>query len=396
VKHRILFVDDEPMVLQGLQRMLRPMREEWDMVFVAGGEQALATLAESDFDVVVTDMRMPGMNGAQLLREVMASHPAVVRLVLSGFADKELVAQCLGVAHQYISKPCDAEQLKAMIRNACLLGGSHVTQAVRQLLGTVDSLPVMPQAYVALEQALAREGVGAQELGDIIQQDMSMTAKVLKIVNSSFYGLRRTISSPQEAVAYLGTDTIKVLVLANAIFERAHPLATRNLSLNDLWEHTLTVARGAKAIAQLEGASPEVCEQTFVGGILADVGILVLASNVPAGYDRAAAVVLEERVLLTTAEMEEFGITHAEVGAYLLGLWGIPAPVLKIVGMHHRPHLIREAGFLPELAIYAADVLAGEAGGSDLFRTGWFDEVALARLGFLDRVEPWRKAVSSL
>jgi HD-like signal output (HDOD) protein len=395
MKHRILFVDDEPMVLQGLQRMLRPMREEWDMVFVDGGEKALATLGEGAFDVVVTDMRMPGMNGAQLLHEVMSRYPTVVRLVLSGFADKELVAQCLGVAHQYISKPCDAEQLKAMIRNACVLGGGHVTQAVRKILGTIDRLPSLPQAYVQLEKALAREGAGSEELGNIIRQDMGMTAKILKIVNSSFFGLRRTIATPQEAVAYLGTETIKVLVLGNAIFELAQPLATRHLTLDDLWEHTLTVARGARAIAQLEGASPEVCEQTFVGGILSDVGILVLAANVPEAYDRAASIVLEEKVLLTTAELEEFGITHAEVGAYLLGLWGIPAPVLKLVGMHHRPHLIREAGFLPELAVYAADVLAGEAGGNPLFRTGWFDEVALARLGYLERVGPWREAFSS-
>lgn len=393
MKHRILFVDDEPMVLQGLQRMLRPMREEWEMVFVDGGEKALATMAESEFDVVVTDMRMPGMNGAQLLTEVMRRFPVTVRLVLSGHADKDLVAQCLGVAHQYISKPCDAEQLKSMIRNACLIGGIHVTRQVKQVLGSIDSLPSLPQVYLQLEKALGQEGTSMQELGDIIQQDMAMTAKILKIVNSAFFGLRRTIGTPHEAVSYLGTDTIKVLVLANSIFERADPLRTKHLSLDGLWRHSMAVAHGAKAIAQLEGASRERCEQIFVGGILEDVGILVLAANFPEAYDRASTLVLEERVLIPTAELEEFGLTHAEVGTYLLGLWGIPAPILKIVGMHHRPHLIKEEGLAPELAVYAADILVGETGGEALFRSGWFDNVAMTRLGFQDRIEPWRVAV---
>lgn len=341
-------------------------------------------------------MRMPQMNGAQLLKEVMLRFPLAVRLVLSGHADSDLVAQCLGVAHQYISKPCDAEQLKSMIRNACLIGGGHVTLKVKQLLGSIDRLPSMPQVYLQLEKALASEATSSEELGDIIQTDMGMTAKILKIVNSAFFGLRRTVSSPHEAVVYLGTDTIKVLVLANSIFQSAEPLGTSCLNLNDLWRHSLTVAQGAKRIAELEKASREVREQTLVGGILQDVGILVLASNFPEAYDRAAAIALAEKLLIPTVEQEEFGVTHAEVGTYLLGLWGIPAPVLKIVGMHHRPQLIREPGFVPEVAVYAADVLAGERGGNPLFRTGWFDHQAMVRLGCEDKLPLWREALLAL
>ena len=229
-KKRILFVDDEPMILQGLQRMLRPMREQWEMTFVEGGENALAAMAGTAFDVIVTDMRMPVMNGAQLLKEVRDRYPRTVRLILSGHADKELVTQCLGVAHQYISKPCDPEQLKTMIRNACLIGGDLVTDQVKEILGSIDRLPTVPAVFQELEQALADPDVDARRLGQIIEQDPGMTAKILKIVNSAFFALRRSISSPFEAVTYLGIDTIKGLVLVNSIFERAEPLGTRHLS----------------------------------------------------------------------------------------------------------------------------------------------------------------------
>jgi HD-like signal output (HDOD) protein len=393
MKKRILFVDDEPMILQGLQRMLRPLRDEWDMVFVDGGEKALAAMAESTFDVVVTDMRMPVMNGAQLLTEIRKRHPSTVRLILSGHADKDLVSQCLGVAHQYISKPCDPEQLKTMIHNACLIGGDRVTDPIKDALGSIDRLPTMPAVFRNLEAALAEPNVSANRLGGIIEQDMGMTAKILKIVNSAFFGLRRSISSPSEAVTYLGIDTIKGLVLVNSIFERAEPLGTRHLAMEDLWRHSLDTATAAKAIALAQGLSRAQAEEVFVAGVLEDLGILVLASNFPQAYDRAIESLLAEKALLTTVEQQEFAVTHAEVGAYLLGLWGIPAPVLDIVSMHHTPHLITDPGISQVLAVYAADILVGELGGNPIFRTGGFDLTTLDRLGLADRVEPWRTAV---
>jgi HD-like signal output (HDOD) protein len=394
MKKTILFVDDEPMILQGLQRMLRPMRDEWDMTFVGGGEEALAAMAAAPFDVVVSDMRMPRMNGAELLTEVRRRHPKTVRMILSGHADKELVAQCVGVAHQYVSKPCDPEQLKAMIRNACLIGGDRVTDKVKQLLGSIDHLPSMPEAFRELQQALGDPEVSSQRLSEIIQQDPGMTAKLLKIVNSAFFGLRRTISSTHEAVTYLGQETIKGLVLANAIFERAEPLATRGLSLDDLWRHTLATATAAKRIALDQGVSPEQAEDIFVGGILEDVGVLVLASNFPEAYDRALDILRQEEVALATVEVEEFAMTHAEVGAYLLGLWGIPAPIVRIVSLHHSPHLLT-GGFGPELAVYLADHMVGEQGGNPAFRTGHLDMISLARLGLVDRLDHWRQLVQA-
>src|SRR5262245_37814840 len=98
---KILFVDDEPNVLQGLERMLRSMRHEWEMQFAMSGPAALERLAEQTFDVIVSDMRMPGMTGAQLLTEVSQRHPHIVRIILSGQADQEDILRSVGPTHQY-------------------------------------------------------------------------------------------------------------------------------------------------------------------------------------------------------------------------------------------------------------------------------------------------------
>ncbi len=393
IKQHILFVDDEPMVLQGLQRLLRPFRLEWDMAFVEGAQQALDHLATYPCDVIVTDMRMPGMNGVELLKEVMRRHPAIVRIVLSGHADQELVSQCVGSAHQYISKPCDPDQLKALIRNACILSGRLVDEEVRKVIGAIDQLPTIPELYLKLKSALQSEGVESRALGDIIQCDIGMTAKILKVVNSSFFGLRRVISTPHDAVNYLGIDTIRTLVLTNSIFEELKPFKTQNLTLNDLWHHSMSVAGAAKAIAQIEKLESTDVEQASVGGILHDVGILILASNFPYIYDKVAELVEEENISVVTAEQEFFGVTHAEIGAYLLGLWGLPSEILNIVSLHHRVHLQDEKRVTPLIAVHAADVLCGIHEQYPLFKTGRLNQEALERSGMWGRRETWEPLV---
>lgn len=390
---RILFVDDEPMVLQGLQRVLRSFRSDWDMVFVESAQEALGKLEELPFDVIVTDMRMPGMNGADLLKEVVRRYPSMVRIVLSGHADKELVSQCVGVAHQYISKPCDPAELKALIRNACVLSGRMVDDDVRKIIGAIDSLPSVPELYLRLKAALNQEEVDPRTLGAIIQLDIGMTAKILKLVNSAFFGLRRVISNAQDAVTYLGIDTIKTLVLSNAIFEQSKPFQTKLFNISDLWHHSMTVAAGAKAIARAEGMERALIEEAFVSGILHDVGVLILAANFPKEYDQVASLVTTEKVMIPTAEQEFFGVTHAEVGAYLLGLWGLPSPILNIVSLHHRAHLQDEGRVTSLIAVHAADVLCGIQDHHPLFETGRLDSLAIERAGLDGHLEAWTALV---
>ena len=394
MKQRILFVDDEPNVLSGLQRMLRPMREEWDMVFAESGANALEEMARGPFDVIISDMRMPGMNGAELLREAMRRYPATVRIVLSGHADRELVNQCVGIAHQYISKPCDPGQLKSLIQNATFLGGKLVDDGVKRVVGSIESLPSAPGLFLALEKALKAEDVSMQALAEIIQQDMGMTAKVLKLVNSSFFGLRRTIDNVQEALVYLGIDTIKGLVLVNGIFENAHPLAIRAFTLNDLWHHSLHVAEGAKKLAKAEGLERKLQEEAFVGGVLHDIGILVLATHFPQQYERVTELVQSEHIGIPVAEQWEFGVTHAEIGAYLLGLWGIPASILRIVSLHHRPRKAQEGTFSPLLAVHLADVFSASLHGHPLLETSSLDVQMLEEHGFTPNLDRWRACLS--
>jgi HD-like signal output (HDOD) protein len=390
MKNRILFVDDESLVLLGLQRMLRPMRNDWDMDFVTSGALALERMAQAPFDVVVADMRMPGMSGAELLNEVMKLHPQTVRLILSGHADEDLVIKCVGITHQYLSKPCDPEALKLAVSRASRMGASLDNPRMKQLIGRIDRLPSIPSLYVEMVNKLQDPEVVLEDLAAIMAKDIAMTAKVLKLVNSAFFGLPREINSASEAVGYLGMNTLKTLVLTIHAFIQFENLPPGGFSLERLWNHSLDVAAAARQIAEAEGVKSAVIEEAFVAGMLHDIGQLVLAANLPAQYGAVMEQACARRTPLETVEAEMLGATHAEVGGYLLGLWGLPVTIVEAIALHHQPRLSTGSDFSALTAVHAAESL-GQPPSDTPTSPDDVDLQYLDSLGMSGHVESWRQ-----
>ena len=376
---RILFVDDEPNVLEGLQRMLRPMRHEWQMAFAVGGERALEILRAHHVDVVVSDMRMPGINGAQLLTEVMRHYPHIVRIILSGYADEELTLKSVGLAHQYLSKPCDAETIKSTVSRACALRDLLTNESLQLLVSQMQSLPSLPSLYAELVEQLQSPDSSVKKVGEIISQDLGMTAKILQLVNSAFFGVRRHISNPAEAVGLLGLDTVMTLAMTIQVFSQFKHDEKSGFSPNTLWFHSLRVGMLAKRIAQSENQDSEVIKDAFTAGLLHDTGHLVLASNLPKHYSQALMLTKTEGLSQEEAERQVFGATHAEVGAYLFGLWGLPNPIIETVAFHHHPGRCLAHQFTALTAVHVGNALEHEIQASHLERLNFgFGEVNIS------------------
>lgn len=393
MKKKILFVDDETLILQGLQRMLRPMRHEWDMEFVEGGVQALECMARSPFDVIVSDMRMPGMNGAQLLGEVMKRHPQTIRLILSGHADKDLILKCVGSTHQFLAKPCDPEALKATVHRASVVESAVESEKIKKLVSRMDRIPSIPSLYTEIVESLQDPEVTLEAVGGIIAKDIAMTAKILKLVNSAFFGLRRQVSRPAEAANYLGLDTIRSLVLSINAFSQFESMQFRRFSIESLWSHSLDTAAAAKLIAQLEHADQKVADEAFVAGMLHDVGKLVLAANFPEQFMQVIDLLKEGETDSCGAEQQVFGVNHAGVGGYLLGLWGLPVPIVEAIALHHKPGQSRERSFSPLAAVHAADGLVHQDQATGIHSPyGVMDDLYMAELGLTGRYKSWQAA----
>ena len=354
---RVLFVDDEIHVLDGLQNLLRKQRHVWDMVFALDGPSALAELEKTPFNVIVSDMRMPGMDGATLLEKVKDRYPSVARIVLSGHAEQEAVVRALPVAHQFLSKPCDADVLRDVIERTCNLQALLRDDAVRQIVGRLDKLPSVPQSYVELTQATTRANVSLAEIAGIIERDPAMSAKVLQLVNSAYFGLARPTMSIQHAVMCLGVELIKGLALTTPVFAIAQSAPKAGLSLDHLQKASVLTARLARRIvidqAQGEGA--------FTAGVVHDIGKIILALALPDRFAAALRAARESGQPFHAIERDALGVTHAEVGAYLLGAWGLPFPIVEAVAFHHTPRLVTAGARDLVAAVHVAGALIDRA-----------------------------------
>ena len=356
-KISILFVDDEPRILQGLRRMLHGMRSEWKMSYAVGGREALDMMRESTFDVIVTDMRMPDMDGAALLNEVVSIYPDTIRIVLSGQADKDLILQTVKPAHQYLSKPCEPDKLKSTIYRTCVLRDLLNGKKIKRLISRMHNLPSVPALYTRIMEEVRSSDPSLKKVGRIIEQDIGMSAKILQLVNSAFFGLPREILHPSQAVTLLGIDLIKSLVLSIQVFSAFNGKVPGHFRINELWEHSSAVGRSARTIAKSMKLDNQEADHAFISGLLHDVGKLVLASNLPDEYSTVLQKAETDNKTLSDVEFQIFETTHAQIGAYLMGLWGLPGNVVETIAHHHRPSESPVKGFNALSAVHIANTL---------------------------------------
>lgn len=389
-RHKILFVDDDPHILQGLQRMLHSMRHEWEMEFVDGGEKALSLIREEPIDVLVTDMKMPGMDGIQLLTEVRKQFPQVIRIVLSGYSDYQMILMSVPLAHQFLTKPCDPKSLVSAVNRAGSLRDVLAEAGLKKLVAQVSSLPSLPTLYVELEKAVNDERTNLNNIAEIISLDMGMTAKVMQIANSAFFGLQRKVSTPEEAVLLIGIKTLQALILSTHIFSQFKNTARFRPFLEALWCHSQATAGLAKSIAKQAKGDKTTKEYASTAGLLHDCGELILADNFPDEYDRVLALTGRERMPLWQAEEKIFGAHHGSIGAYLLGIWGLPNPIIEALAFHHRPNSFLQEGFNILTAVHVADALEAENDTIENPVNG-VDETYLKELSLIHHLPEWRR-----
>ncbi|MEQ1604115.1 MAG: response regulator [Pyrinomonadaceae bacterium] len=384
----VLFVDDEPNILSALQRMLRGQRSEWQMSFASSGEEALNILAETDVDVIVSDMKMPGMDGAELLEKVSELHPHIVRVILSGYSEKEGSIRSVGSAHQYLSKPCDPEVLKTTIASVCAQRELLTDQTLRRLVSQLPSIPSLPGIYVELVDELGKPDCSTRRIAETIRKDIGMTVKILQIVNSAFFGLARPVSDARTAVEFLGLDTISGLTLGVGVisqFEQRAPGAM----FGELWAHSMSVGVAASNIAAIEKSN---CgSDAFTAGLLHDVGRIILAVNLPDDYRSACDLSESEHISMVDAETQIFGATHADVGAYLLGLWGLPGEVVRAVASHHSPSALPGEKFTALTAVHAANGILRRSHSEEDGCDTKLNLDYLSQVGLVERLPVWRE-----
>jgi HD-like signal output (HDOD) protein len=345
----MLFVDDERPLLDGLRSRLHSLRGKWNMEFVESGALAIERMQEQPFDVIVSDMRMPAMDGAKLLEIVSERWPQTIRIVLSGYAELEQTVRLVPFAHQYLSKPCQPKQLENVIDRCLRLHEMLNEPRLRSVVGRIRTLPSLPSVYVALQNIVKDDNVTLSDVAKLVSADSALAARVLQIVNSAFFRLARRISNIEQAVSYLGFKAIRNLAMAVEIFTRWPGANCAAVDLDKLQLHVHAVAAATTALTE----KTTYADDAMLAGLLHDIGYWVLVKECPEELGAAVKRARTAQIPLHAAETETIGASHAEIGAYLLGIWGLPYAVVEAVALHHRPEEVTQPDFdvLAALAI---------------------------------------------
>lgn len=352
-QRHIVFVDHDPVMLRSYQQAVTPYSEYWAAYFADSAAEALLVIAQKPIDVLITDIRMPGMDGNNLLDYVSKHYPGIVRLVLTGSLDESKALITARLAHQLIVKPCDVVKLYVIIERTCQLRDLLSNPGLIRLVTGIKKIPPLPALYMRLIYELQNDEAAPKVVGEIVSQDVAMTAKILQLVNSAFFGLPAEVTSPQKAVTILGINTIKSLVLGSYIFSEYEHFGNRFVSIDDLWSHSLIVSNLAKAVGASAGLSIKEQGEAQLAGMLHDIGKLLQLSL--SGFFQAVKFV--DGKIDLVSEYQVLGASHAEMGAYLLGLWGLPQVVVEAVAYHHNPTALPVQKFNVLTALHIANGL---------------------------------------
>jgi HD-like signal output (HDOD) protein len=394
MKKRILFVEDNALLREMYLMMMEGETDSWEAVAASDAREALRLMEQSPFEVVVSDMRMPGMDGIELMGVVRQLYPGSSRIILSGLSDQAEIARSLDSTHQFLAKPFDINALKATLLRLGNLDAYLKDKRLQALVGQMRVLPSFPSVYHAIMKELGSEDPSIERLAQIIAEDPSMTAKLLQIANSAAGGRAAKAASPFEAVQFVGMSAVRSLALSAHIFRSFEHLKLREFSISQLWDHTLKSGFIAQTIMQLERAEPAEIEEAHIAGMLHDLGKLMLADSMPEGFRKALDLACERKLTSEKAEYEVFGADHSGVAAYLLSLWGLPVTMVEAVAFHHTPSSSELIEFGPLTAVHVADVLEHQFTKDESpCPPPSFDRSYLETIGVQDRIEKWRAAI---
>jgi HD-like signal output (HDOD) protein len=357
--------------------MVRPMQSDFDALFAGNGAEALDQLAAKPIDVLVSDMRMPGMDGAALLTQAQQHFPATARVILSGYAQDETVLRAIPVSHRFLSKPLQPAELKLVLLRTIALHKILESPSLRELVGGAKDLPTRPVVYFELRSALADQSKSMRDISRIVERDAGITGRLLRTVNNAFFAPAQRITSVQQAVQHLGTNMLTSLILTLECFGNFEDtLADCDLIPTGLERKAYLAATIARDLIRDRTAR----EDAFVAALLHDCGLLLVAARRPRMLEEAVRLAREESCTLVQAERKAWGTTHAEVGAYLLGLWGLPYPVVEAVANSQSPDRHAGPGIDVGVSVYMAAAFADAAMIGDVASV-MLDEQLVARTG---------------
>jgi putative nucleotidyltransferase with HDIG domain len=387
---RIMFVGEDQELWPQLLRSSGS--ERWRMTFAHTADEALVALDEQGFDAVVANLSLRGMSGPEFLHEVRQRRPEIWRFLRAEAKATHEATGWAGAAHQLIDVPDDVDAIQSRLAKAFRSEFWMPSPIAQNLLTLCPVLPSPPKLYHRILDALSSEGASLEKIGELIEEDPPMSAKILKLVNSAVFALQMDVTRASDAVMYLGLETTKAMILLAHSVSSFQAAERAEFSMDQLVRHSVTTARFARWISQVECPRGQTPDQAFTAGLLHDVGQFLLAANRSEAFARTIQHARKMKVPLRRAEIDFFGVDHAELGAALLASWGLPQPVVEAVALHHAPRWLGEPNFCATTAVHAGNVIASNEETNHGLERPQIDQAYLDAGGYGESLEGWRQS----
>ena len=389
MKSAVLFVDDNENILQGLRRSLRPMHQEWDVCFAGNGTDALKIMREQHIDVIVSDIRMPGMDGADLLRQVRDSYGHTVRLVLSGQCEEDVITKLLEVSHQYMAKPFDAAVIILTIKSILASRSRLHDEGLKKFITGLAALPTLPQIHKEIVKELSTAQPVVRNVENLFLRDISLVAKIFQVMNSSYFGASQDINTVAYVWEILGLERIKSLILNDHIIAPLNVTLENDPFIREQWEYSLMTARIARLIAKSENLPQKTFDKAWVAGLLHAIGAVILYE-----YQRQKTGVVDCGNLLDAARPQD---SYPEAGGFLSLLWGLPRDICYVILNHAAPEKAGGDGDRNILAIiHVARALALNRKNPDKPETSYLNENFLRQMQMFDKLDSWKNMIDTI
>jgi len=391
VPRRILFVEGDAILREQLKTCLSSLSVQWPSEVASASDEALSALAAGRFDGVAAAFSRDDASGLEFLRRVGETAPEKTQLLMAHDEDRVLVLKQVGLPPHFLPRPANSTELSHGLERSFQLTRWMSGSAIRALLTRMVNLPAVPSLYAQVMRELRSDDPSIETVGKLIAQDPALTAKMLQMVNSPVFALGRPISEAVDAVTFLGAERTKALILMASLSLHGSLTPCEGFSQESFWQHSLTVATLGRMLALKELKDASLADVCFTAGLLHDIGKLLFASNLPQEYSAAIASAKARGIGLHQAELETFGVTHGQLGASLLGTWGLPLPVLEAIAWHEHPSATDTPGVSAVTLVHAANVLEYEKRGvsepdyAPQFEMSYLDDLDLG-----DRLNKWR------
>jgi putative nucleotidyltransferase with HDIG domain len=357
---RILLIADDPVEFDRLQMLFTHVASAWDIEYCKNEKDALVHLEKTEYDVVFADLVAGPLQTAQFLHDLWKKHPTTLRFLMAPTIDTDVMVTCVLGAHQYLQQPVSEEALRASLERVEFITNLVRNPRIQSLVSRMRTLPSRPSLYLEIMRELRSNNADVKIIGELVSRDLAISSKLIQVVNSAYYGLAQQVNEPGDAVLLLGLDTTSSLVLSIEAFARFDKVKPLYFSIDQVWKHSQALAQSAKKIAEAMTHDKELAKDAFTAGLLHDIGKLTLALNFEEQYQGALKLAEKKSIPACEVESEVFGANHAEAGAYLLSLWGLPFPIIEAVASHHLPAADLKNTFNAATAVHLAERLEYE------------------------------------